>query len=227
MDDNVFYVYILLDPRKKGPFQYGDYVFEYEPFYVGKGKGNRCREHYGYLKKSYGTMISNKIRKILKESGEPHLILKIMTELYEAPAFELEKFLILQIGRKDLYNGPLCNLTDGGEGSIYISEETREKKRKSMMGKNKGKKLGTWSSEARQNHMKSQKPMSAENKEKLRERMMGDKNSFYQKTHTEEQREKMRLSHLGKKHTEETKEKMRISQKRRRELKKIRLEEQS
>jgi hypothetical protein len=38
---NSFYVYIYLDPRKPGKFHYGEYCFDYEPFYVGKGKDNR------------------------------------------------------------------------------------------------------------------------------------------------------------------------------------------
>jgi hypothetical protein len=42
---NKYYVYLYLDPRKEGKFKYGDYEFDYEPFYVGKGHGNRLFEH--------------------------------------------------------------------------------------------------------------------------------------------------------------------------------------
>lgn len=52
-------------------------------------------------------------------------------------ACELEKSLIWLYGRKDLKNGTLCNLTDGGEGSYgrKISEETRKKLSKGRFGK--------------------------------------------------------------------------------------------
>lgn len=43
---NKFYVYVYLDPRKPGKYKYGEYEFDYEPFYVGKGTGRRIRNHF-------------------------------------------------------------------------------------------------------------------------------------------------------------------------------------
>lgn len=36
-----YYVYCYLDPRKEGVYVFGEYQFDYEPIYVGKGKGQR------------------------------------------------------------------------------------------------------------------------------------------------------------------------------------------
>jgi len=50
-DKNRFYVYVYLDPRKPGNYTYGDYHFDYEPFYVGKGCDDRLNDHLKKLLK--------------------------------------------------------------------------------------------------------------------------------------------------------------------------------
>ena len=42
---NRFYVYVYLDPRKPGKYKYGEYEFDYEPVYVGKGTNYRLNSH--------------------------------------------------------------------------------------------------------------------------------------------------------------------------------------
>lgn len=32
-----YYTYVYLDPRRPGNYEYGNFLFAYEPFYVGKG----------------------------------------------------------------------------------------------------------------------------------------------------------------------------------------------
>ena len=55
MNNNRFYVYALLDPRKPGRYEYKDICFLYEPFYIGKGCGDRAKIHFekGEIKRNY------------------------------------------------------------------------------------------------------------------------------------------------------------------------------
>lgn len=131
-EENRFYVYALLDPRKPGEYRYGEYSFKYEPFYVGKGHGNRCKIHVYEASKNQSKCNHhkcNKIQKIKRETGKNPIIKKLYVNLVEHLSFEYEKSLIKTIGRYDLGNGPLVNMTDGGEGSsgVIVSEETKRK----------------------------------------------------------------------------------------------------
>jgi hypothetical protein len=42
---DVYFIYCFLDPRKPGDFIYDDLKFDYEPIYIGKGKGIRPKRH--------------------------------------------------------------------------------------------------------------------------------------------------------------------------------------
>jgi len=122
-----FYVYLYLDPRKPGEYQYGEYHFDYEPFYVGKGKGKRYYDHIK-RRKSYKTPAAKKVCSLV-ENGTIPTILIYEDGLNSANAFELEINMIKTIGRRDLGIGPLLNLTDGGDGVSNVSIQTREKLR--------------------------------------------------------------------------------------------------
>lgn len=123
MDD--FYVYIYLDPRKSGLFKYDfcDLIFEYEPFYVGKGRGNRINMGINESSKDYYK--NRKIKSMIKDGYFP-IALKIFENMSEEKAFDMESFIIKNIGREDLGLGPLCNLTDGGEGTVNITPEWKK-----------------------------------------------------------------------------------------------------
>ncbi len=95
-----FYVYLLF--RLNGI-----------PCYVGKGKGNRWIRHEGRAKhcnKHLGAIIDQ-----ARVAGKELPKVKAAENLTEEAAFELERLLIGCIGRGE--DGPLVNLTDGGDGA--------------------------------------------------------------------------------------------------------------
>lgn len=116
--DCSYYVYLYLKP-------------DGTPFYVGKGKGDRWKAHLVEASKKAtkdkNRLKINTIKKILKQGQEP-IVKFVDTNISEDQAFELECFLISEIGRIDLGTGTLTNLTDGGEGqSGYVYSEERRK----------------------------------------------------------------------------------------------------
>jgi group I intron endonuclease len=122
-----FYVYVYLDTRKRGNFIYSDYQFDYEPFYVGKGKNKRLEEHLWESRLKHDDFKSRKIKSIINDGYKP-LFIKVKENLTENDAFDLEINLINLIGRYNLNLGPLTNLTNGGDGiSGLIKTETHRK----------------------------------------------------------------------------------------------------
>lgn len=71
------------------------------PYYIGKGKGNRAFINIGHV--------------VHKPKDRSRIL--IFERSSEVEAFETEKELIYNWGRKDLGRGCLYNHTDGGEGA--------------------------------------------------------------------------------------------------------------
>lgn len=112
----MFYVYIYYDPRKS----------PIEPFYVGKGSGDRM---YFHLKDNKNSPKTQKIKKIFKSNKEP-IIKKVFETNDEEEAYEFEEFLIQEIGTnfyEGLKDGPLCNMKPGGLGNSIDSIRVRDK----------------------------------------------------------------------------------------------------
>lgn len=163
------YIYVYLDPLKPGNYQHGKFNFDYEPFYIGLGKNNRIDVHIQKWRTNNSNTTKNrKIRKILKENLEP-IRYKLYEDITLNTAKRLEIYLIKLIGRRDLGLGTLTNLTDGGDGSnnVIITEEQREQKRIKM--------IQQWKDGVYDNRDLS-----------------GEKNPFYNKTHTDETKDKIR-----------------------------------
>lgn len=123
-----FYTYMYFDPRKPGSYQYDDLIFDFEPIYVGKGRGNRYLKH---LKDKTQTIKATKIRKIISEGFDP-IIVKIKENISEYEAKKLEAEIMKKIGTiveiDVLPRGPLTNTryTSSFE-SDCLSEETKQK----------------------------------------------------------------------------------------------------
>jgi len=119
-----FYVYILYRP------------WNMIPCYVGKGSGDRVYFHSRYVDTHYNKHL---VAIIKKAGGEiPHRVVFETDD--ELQAFAEEVRLIAAIGRSDLRLGPLCNLTNGGEGVSGWSpkEETRNKLKLALTGNKNG-----------------------------------------------------------------------------------------
>lgn len=104
------YVYAYLDPRKPGLWQTSEYVFEFEPFYIGEGRGRRIFSHLDG--KGPNPLKTNKINK-LKKLGLKPIILKIYDNISPNDARKIETKLIREIGTcavlDSVPRGPLLN----------------------------------------------------------------------------------------------------------------------
>ncbi len=176
---NNHYVYIYSDPVTN------------EPFYVGKGKDNRMFSHLYEAKvlvkgKKANWLKINKIRKIQRIYGKDPDINIYKDNLTEIKAFELEKKLIVEFGRKDLNGGTLLNLSEGGEGitGFKPSPNTLKKLSLAFSGANN--------------------PMYGKR---------GKLAPWWGKHHTEETKRKISQGNKGKIVSEESKQKMSIAKK--------------
>jgi group I intron endonuclease len=187
---NNYYVYVFLDSSKPGTFYYENLSFEFEPFYIGKGKSDRIVNSL-YDK---GTFKYHKIQN-LKKRGFEVITRKIYENLNNMESLEVEKLLISIIGRRDMGKGPLVNLTDGGDGRLTSPHSEETKLKISLTKKSQNLHI----------------PHTETTKEKLRKINQGEDNPMYGRHHTDEIKEShsLKVSGLnhpmyGKKHSEET-----------------------
>jgi hypothetical protein len=102
MEKKVFYVYHYIDKATK------------QPFYVGKGKGDRKWSHLREARKGRQGALYDAIRKLNYEDGVN--ILEVYRNVTEWEALSHECQEIESIGRLIIGTGPLLNRTSGGEG---------------------------------------------------------------------------------------------------------------
>jgi len=193
LEELIFYVYVYLDPRKAGIYQYGEYCFDYEPFYVGKGCNGRDRVHlYESTYKNRG--FGNKIKKIQRVTDNNPIIIRQADRLLNKDACSLEPNMIKTIGRKDLGTGPLLNLKDEEAGSSNISEESRQRMRKPKSEEHRNSMKKAWI-ERRKRGFSEKHRVSLSKANKGRVPWNKGKTGIYSSMSLE----KMRTNHLGEK----------------------------
>jgi hypothetical protein len=167
MNENKYYVYewIRLDTN--------------EPFYVGKGCGNRWKELLN--RNNWFLRIVNKI---------PCVVNILHDNLKEQMAYDLEVWYIREY--RDIIGYNMCNISDGGEGSglcgeangfygKHHTEETKQKIGEKSKERNQGELnpfYGKHHSEETKQKMRGRKK-SQEEIEKIRKAVMG-KQYFYE-----------------------------------------------
>lgn len=156
---------------KRNKVVYGWFNGE-ECFYIGVGDIRRP-----YKKNSRNPHCKNKRDKAERENTFQIKIL--FNNLTQSEAHEIEVQLIQQYGRIDLGTGCLTNMTDGGEGLVSPSKETREK----ISSKQKGISCPS------RNYWKG-KERNVETKRKISKSLTG-------KTRSQESIEKQRSNNSG------------------------------
>lgn len=106
------------------------------PFYIGKGRGNRW-EHHEKSARSGTNDYKCAIIRGMHARGLEVIKTKVCEGLTDATAHAYEVALIKAIGRYP--DGPLANLTDGGDGTAGFKHTLEECAKRSA--KQKGKKL--------------------------------------------------------------------------------------
>lgn len=160
-----------------------------EVFYVGQGSKHRGRMERAHSKKSRSKWWNNYVNKY-----GPPLVVIVASNLTKEDADRLEMSLIKLYGRKDLNEGALVNLTDGGDGNGKRSIEYCKEHSLRMRGENHpmwGRKhTAEWIENNSKSHMG--KKLSEETKKKMSESRKGQKR-------TEETKKKMSESLSGQK----------------------------
>ncbi len=193
----MYYNYIYLDPRKIGKYEYETICLLYEPFYIGKGKGDRCYNHLQDSKRIDNPIFKNKINKIKSLGYNLRDFIVILNHTNnEEESYEKEIKLIREIGSElivDIKNGPLSNVClinqpPSLKGKTYKEiygdrwKDEIEKRRELQIAKG--------------GYFKDRKHKT-ESKEKISISISGDKNPMWGKKHSAETIALQKQSKIG------------------------------
>lgn len=174
--DIMYYVYGLINPADS------------QPFYIGKGSGNRAQTHLRKIPDTRNVYKENKIASIRKNGLEPEIHVYADNILDEDLAYDMEEELILKYGRKGYEPyGILTNVCLGSRPpnhkgksyeDIYGPERAAEQRKlRSRIQKQRGG--------------YGPKQHSPETIEKLKIVNAGEKNGMWGKHHTAESKAKI------------------------------------
>lgn len=159
----MFYVYALLDPRRPGVFRYGKWVFDHEPFYIGKGTRDRADTHWNifinhlddpdYVHRRLNPLKDKRFQHLHRKNLEPIVVIKKRTA-DEQTAFICEAAMIEKIGRQR-YGGPLLNLSAGGTGGGNMEGRTQSESSKRKNSESNKRYAASLTAEQRSEHSRS------------------------------------------------------------------------
>ena len=134
IENYMFYVYVMLDQRKRGNWIYKNIEFQYCPFYVGIGTKYRMTAHFTPYNLQKKSLKNNIIKSIYNELNEYPVYYKIYTGITKEMACEIEIDIIKHFGKRINHNGVLANLLDGGEGTTGLlhSDEYKNSLKKKL-----------------------------------------------------------------------------------------------
>jgi hypothetical protein len=187
-----FYVYVLF--RENGL-----------PFYIGKGSNGRWLRHEKDARGSAKGRRFSIIRRMLARGVEAPKI-KLHEDLTADMALQYEIALIAAIGRHP--HGPLVNLTDGGDGCLNPSLETRARFAANARARFAGRKRSP-ESIAKMAVTNTGRKRSPEARAKLQEAALRRGAKMRGKKQTPELIAKRTAGQRGRKHTPEAIAKMR------------------
>lgn len=169
------------------------------PFYIGKGHGKRAWNHLTG-KEGPNKHKNNTIKKAIGEGVEV-VVEMLLADAEESEALRFELWAIKLWGRADLNEGPLTNMTDGGDGVSGLKPSAKRLQILSQQIGDRNPNYGNRWSQEQKDHLsklKKGKLRTAESIKKQSDSVSGSKHPRYGKPVSEESRAKSRATQLGK-----------------------------